>query len=136
MVEALALVKSLGHEESLLPVLHGLWVNAMTAGELEESMRWAEQMIDTATERQDEALLLSGLRVAMTFNSWLGHLVEAREYGDRLRQVYDLERHWEIADRTNSDPLTGDGIYRGQTLWMLGFPDQSVELTLANHTRL
>jgi tetratricopeptide (TPR) repeat protein len=39
--------------------------------------------------------------------------------------MYDARRHWHIAQDTNTDPLTGDGIYRGQYLWMLGYPDQA-----------
>ena len=39
--------------------------------------------------------------------------------------MYDPQRHWHIVQLTNTDPLTGDGIYRGQYLWMLGYPDQA-----------
>ena len=39
--------------------------------------------------------------------------------------MYDPQRHWHVAQLTNTDPLTGEGIYRGQYLWMLGYPDQA-----------
>jgi hypothetical protein len=55
----------------------------------------------------------------------LGDLTAARRYGDALHAMYDPRRHWHIAQLTNTDPLTGDGIYRGQYLWMLGYPDQA-----------
>ena len=49
--------------------------------------------------------------------------------GDHLRKLYDAERHAHIATLTNNDPLTADGSYRAQYLWMLGYPDQAVELS-------
>jgi predicted ATPase len=42
-----------------------------------------------------------------------------------LRDMYDPERHWHLAQLTNTDPFTGEGIYRGQFLWMIGYPDQA-----------
>jgi predicted ATPase len=40
--------------------------------------------------------------------------------------MYDSERHWHIAQLTNTDPLTGESIYRAQYLWIIGYPDQAV----------
>ena len=38
---------------------------------------------------------------------------------------------------TNNDPLTGEGIYRAQYIWMLGYPDQAVAASNArdDHAR-
>ena len=40
--------------------------------------------------------------------------------------MYDPQKHWHVVQKTNTDPLTGEGVYRGQYLWMLGYPDQAV----------
>ncbi len=56
---------------------------------------------------------------------WLGDFTAARQHGIALHAMYDLRHCWHIAQLTNTDPLTGDGIYRGQFLWMLGYPDQA-----------
>jgi tetratricopeptide (TPR) repeat protein len=47
--------------------------------------------------------------------------------------MYDPERHKHIVKLTNSDPLTADGIYRCQYLWMLGYPEQAIAVCQENH---
>ncbi len=128
---ALALARSLEHRESYLPVLHGLWVNMLTSGRLQESLEWATELLSTTSEEDD--LEIAGHRAAMTSHYWLGNLVSAREHGDKIRRMYDSERHQHIVSLTNSDPLTADGIYRCQYLWMLGYPDQAIAVSRDNH---
>ncbi|MBN8247201.1 MAG: AAA family ATPase [Verrucomicrobia bacterium] len=130
---ALALATSLRHSQSLLPTLHGLWVNSMTMGRLTKSRAWAERMLATAASTRDSDLQICGHRAAMTSAFWLGDLVAARRHGDVIRARYDAVRHGHLVKLTNSDPLTGDGIYRSQYLWMLGYPDQALEVCMANH---
>lgn len=131
------LAESLGHVESYLPVLHGLWVHNMSAGRLATSLAWATTMLDFATAVHNETLALSGHRAAMTSHFWRGELLPALAHGDKLRAMYSEERHGHIAARTNSDPLTGDGIYRSHYLWMLGYPDQARAMSdaTADHAR-
>ena len=40
--------------------------------------------------------------------------------------MYDPQKHWHVVQKTNTDPLTGESVYRGQYLWMLGYPEQAV----------
>ncbi|MCA3574799.1 MAG: tetratricopeptide repeat protein, partial [Aestuariivirga sp.] len=47
-------------------------------------------------------------------------------HGDLLKDMYDLKRHWHLAQLINTDPLTGEAVYRGMYLWMLGYPDQAI----------
>ena len=131
------LAESLGHVESYLPVLHGLWVHHMSGARLATSIGWAEKMLDFATSVRDENLELNGRRAAMASYFWKGELLLAREHGDTIRAVYDEHRHGHIAARTNSDPLTADGIYRSHYLWMLGYPDQARAMSqaTADHAR-
>lgn len=119
------LAKSLAHTDSYLPVLHGLWVHHMSACRLTTSIQWAERMLDFAVSTNDEGLEIAGRRAAMTSYFWKGDLLRARQHGDVVVAKYDPERHGQIAQRTHSDPLTGDGIYRAHYLWMLGYPDQA-----------
>jgi predicted ATPase len=71
-------------------------------------------------------MLIVGHRAASGSHYWLGNLAEARRHGDRVHALYDGERHRRLVLQTNTDPLTGEGIYRAQYLWMLGHPDQAV----------
>jgi tetratricopeptide (TPR) repeat protein len=55
-----------------------------------------------------------------------------------VHRLYDPERHWGLVARTNTDPFTGEGIYRAQFLWMMGYPDQALaanQATEANARR-
>ena len=127
---ALALARSLHHRESYLPLLHGLWVHHMSAGRHGEAMGWAHELLGAEpTTGDDDLLQICGHRAAMTSHFWMGHLDSAREHGDRIRMLYDIERHRPIATLTNNDPLTADGSYRAQYLWMLGYPDQALALS-------
>jgi class 3 adenylate cyclase/tetratricopeptide (TPR) repeat protein len=134
---AWALTQSLKHRESYLPVLHGLWVHFMSLGRLKTSIEWADTMQASAAAVKDEDLEICGHRAAMTSYFWMGELRKAQQHGDRVRALYDFERHRHIADLTNSDPLTSDGVYRSQYLWMLGYPDQAraVSDQTAKHAR-
>lgn len=125
---AIALARSLGQHQSYLPVLNGLWVHFMSAGRHATAMEWANELLATGAATGDDVLVLCGHRAAMTSNFWLGNLDEAVEHGHAITAAYDPERHWHIAARANNDPLTADGIYRSQALWMLGYPDAAATL--------
>ena len=130
---ALKLARSLGHRASYLPIMHGLWVQTLVAGRLEESLARADQLHAMAIAEDDDDLLIAGYRAAMTSSYWLGDLVSACDYGDKIRKMYDPKRFEHIVKLTNSDPLTADGIYRCQYLWMLGYPEQAIAVSLESH---
>jgi class 3 adenylate cyclase/tetratricopeptide (TPR) repeat protein len=122
---AWSLAESLDHRPSYAPVLHALWVHYLCVDQLAVSLQSAEKLLATGVATQDDGLEIVGHRAAVGSHYWLGDFTAARRYGDALHAKYDPRRHWHIAQLTNTDPLTGDGIYRGQYLWMLGYPDQA-----------
>ena len=89
------------------------------------SLKSAEKLLAAGAAARDDGLEIVGYRAAVGSYYWLGDFIAARRQGDALHAMYDPRRHWHIAQLTNTDPLTGDGIYRGQYLWMLGYPDQA-----------
>lgn len=123
------LAEALGHRAGYLPILNALWVHNMCTDRLDASMLWAGRLLDTAASTGDGALAVVGLRAAAGSAYWLGNFGPALEHGDALRARYDPEAHWHVAQLTNTDPLTGEGIYRAQVLWMLGYPDQAIVAT-------
>ena len=125
---AFSLARSLDEHESYLPVLNGLWVHFMSAGRHALAMEWAGELLATGAATGDDDLVLCGHRAAMTSTFWLGNLRESEAHGDAIVATYDAERHRQIAARTNNDPLTINGVYRSQALWMLGYPDQAAAL--------
>jgi class 3 adenylate cyclase/tetratricopeptide (TPR) repeat protein len=122
---AWSLTESLDHRPSYAPVLHSLWVHYLCVDRLALSLQSAEKLLAAGAATRDDSLVLVGYRAAVGSHYWLGDFTAARRNGDALHALYDSERHWHIAQLTNTDPVTGDGIYRGQYLWMLGYPDQA-----------
>lgn len=122
---AWSLTEALDHRPSYAPVLHSLWVHYLCVDRLILSLQSTEKLLAAGAAAGDDSLLLVGYRTAIGSRYWLGDFIAARQNGDALRAIYDPQRHWHIAQLTNTDPLTGDGIYRGQYLWMLGYPDQA-----------
>ncbi len=122
---AWSLAESLDHRPSYAPVLHSLWVHYLCVDQLALSLKSTEKLLAAGAATRDESLVLVAYRAAVGSHYWLGDFEAARQNGDALRAMYDPQRHWHIAEQTITDPLTGDGIYRGQYLWMLGYPEQA-----------
>jgi tetratricopeptide (TPR) repeat protein len=120
------LAQSLNQTTSYLPILNALSVHYMTAGQLAESLRWADRLLKAAAELSDDCLEIIGHRAAGACQYWLGEFEAARRSGDEVHRLYDPERHGSLVALTNTDPFTGEGIYRSQFIWMLGYPDSAL----------
>jgi tetratricopeptide (TPR) repeat protein len=120
------LAQSLKQTAAYLPVLNALSVHHMTAGQLAESLRWADRLLKTGAELGDDRLEIMGHRAAGACHYWLGDFAAARRSGDEVHRLYDPERHGSLVAFTNTDPFTGEGIYRSQFIWMLGYPDAAL----------
>ncbi len=128
---AWALAETLAYRDGYVPILNALWVNQMCADKLARSLEWANKLISMAASDGDTFDVV-GHRAASASHFWLGDFADARQHGDLVRARYDQQRHWNIVHLTNTDPLTGEGIYRSQYLWILGYPDQAAEAARAN----
>jgi class 3 adenylate cyclase/tetratricopeptide (TPR) repeat protein len=126
------------HLPAYLPILSALAVHYMSAGALTESLRRVDELLKAAKETGDDSLEIIGHRSAAATHYWQGDFLAARRSGDRVHELYNPERHWRLPMLTNTDPFSGEGIYRSQFLWMLGYPDQAraaSEATEANARR-
>lgn len=110
-----------------LPILNALSIHFMCVNRLADSLRWAEHLLQQGAELGDQNLEIVGHRAASACHYWLGEFEAARRAGDHVHRLYDPERHRGIVALTNIDPFTGEGIYRAQFLWMMGYPDQALE---------
>ena len=132
------LAQSLNHSAAYLPILNALAVHYMCMDQLGESLRWSDRLLKAGAELGDDRLEIVGHRAASGCHYWLGEFAAARLSGDQVHRLYDPERHWGLASLTNTDPFTGEGIYRPQFLWMMGYPDQALaacQATEANARR-
>jgi class 3 adenylate cyclase/tetratricopeptide (TPR) repeat protein len=124
---ALEIAKALGQPGAIIQVLWGLWVYYLIRGNARESVTLAEEALRVAQEADDEALLVARVIAAAT-HFWHGELREALKQGDAILALYDERKHWHIADQFNHDPKTIAGIYGQHCLWILGYPDQALEV--------
>jgi len=123
---AWVLASSLQHKASYLPILNALWVHYMSTDKLALSLNWAERALKIGLDSADGDLTVVAYRALSGSHYWEGKFALARHYGDLLQALYDPQKHWHVVQKTNTDPLTGEAIYRGQYLWMMGYPDQAV----------
>ena len=125
---ALALAKSLERHDALVPILWGLTVNVLTQGRVAESLPWAEEMLDIARATGDADLLIAGHTLACACYCWSGEFTKAVEHADKVRDLYDDEKHRHLADILNHDPKTRAGIFGSICTWILGYPDRALRL--------
>ncbi len=125
------LAQSLNHTEAYLPILNALAVHYMCMDQLTELLRWADRLLKAGEQLRDDRLEIVGHRAASACHYWLGEFAAARLSGDQVHKLYEPERHWGLAALTNTDPFTGEGIYRPQFLWMMGYPDQALAASQA-----
>jgi class 3 adenylate cyclase len=124
---ALGLATVLRRDDALLPILWGLCLNVLVRGRIDESLRWATQILDAAEAYQDPDLLVGGHTAAMCSYFYLGELIKAREHADQALALYSEERHGHLVRILNHDLKTLSLIYTARLTWMLGYPEQAVK---------
>ena len=65
----------------------------------------------------------------MISHFYLGQLLEAREHGNRVLALYDPQRAGRWMQLTGHDLRTVVGVFSSQWTWMLGYPDQAVQVS-------
>ena len=123
------LAKSQGKPQSLLIGLWGMWVNTITQGRIAESLEWAQRLLAEGNEAEDIDLQIFGHGAAMISHFYLGQLLEAREQGNRVLALYDPQRAGRWMQLTGHDLRTVVGVCSSQWTWMLGYPDQAVQVS-------
>ena len=121
--------KNQGKPQSLLIGLWGMHVNALTQGRIAESLEWAQRLLAEGSEAGDIDLQIFGHASAMNSHFYLGQLLEAREHGDRVLALYDPQRAGRWMQFTGHDLRTAVGVFAHQWTWMLGYPDQAVQVS-------
>jgi tetratricopeptide (TPR) repeat protein len=126
---ALALARSLGRTDALLPIFWGLWSHLLCRGRIAESLDLVKDTLDAAEACGDSDLLIVGHMEAMCSYAFLGELIKAREHGDRVVALYREDAHRHMVNLTNQGPKTVVGVYASHWTWMLGYPDQAVQVS-------
>jgi len=120
--------KSRGKPQSLLIGLYGMWVSTFTQGRIAESLDWAQRLLAEGGQAEDTDLQIFGHLAAQCSRFYLGQLVEAREQGHEVLALYDPLRAERWMHLMGHDFRTGVGVYSANWTWMLGYPDQAVQV--------
>ena len=125
----LALAKRQGTPESLLVALYGLWISTLTQGRIAEALGWGERLLDEGNKTEDIDLRILGHTACMISHFYLGHLLAAREHGNRGVALYDPQRADRWMQLTGHDTRTVFLGWSAHWTWMLGYPDQAVQMS-------
>jgi class 3 adenylate cyclase/tetratricopeptide (TPR) repeat protein len=128
---ALALAKSLGRNDALLPILWGLTLNVVTQGRIAEAFQWVKETLETAKATRDPNLSITGHVLANTYYYFIGSPHEALHHHREVLDLYDAESHGHLVKLLNHDPKSRTGAYASICTWMLGYPEQAVRLCRA-----
>ena len=130
------LCQQAGEIPQLFPVLFGLWVSYLVRAELQTAHELGKQLLRRAKSLQDPALLMEAHMTLGFTLLGLGELASAREHFERGIALYDSQQHRSHSFLYGQDPGVTCLAYAAFALWLLGYPDQSLEkireaLTLA-----
>lgn len=128
---ALRLAKTLARNEALLPIYFGMTASLVLQGRLAEGLDWVNEMLMSGQANGDADLLIMGHRSACTTYFWLGDFVQSREHGLKVLELYDEHAHRHLAESTNVDPRTIVELYISIDAWILGYPEQALQLSKA-----
>jgi DNA-binding SARP family transcriptional activator/predicted ATPase len=126
---ARAVSTRLGDGTYLLPVLYGLWNNAIVGGRHEEALAIGEDFLRLGTELDDAATPVAWRAVGLPL-FFLGRLAEARTCLERAvaAPVDDVRA---LLDRYGEDPRMAGNVTLAWQLWLLGYPDEAVRASAA-----
>jgi predicted ATPase len=106
-----------------------MYVNTQNQGRVAEALKWAQRLLAEGNEARDIDLQIWGHAAVMNTHFRLGHLLEAREHGNRVLELYDPQRAGRWMQLTGHDLRTVVGIFSSHWTWMLGYPDQAVQVS-------
>jgi class 3 adenylate cyclase/tetratricopeptide (TPR) repeat protein len=131
----LRLAESQGNTQSLLLAMWWVWTNTITQGRIADSLPWVTRLLAEGAESDDVDLRIFAHATAMVQHFLSGQLVESREQTDRTLALYDPRRAERWILLTGHDLRTFVNVYACQLLWMLGYPDQAVQLSEASRAQ-
>ena len=123
---ALALTRSQGCRDRMLPILRGLTLNVLAQGRVAESLPRMEETLDLAQLIGDTDQLATGHALACACYCSAGEFIKVLTHADNVRDFYDSKTHYQFAKVFNNDPITIAGIFSSMCTWVLGYPDRAL----------
>jgi class 3 adenylate cyclase/predicted ATPase len=120
---AQALCAQVGSKSDAFPVSRGLWNSYLFRAEMLKAREHGEELLHLAEQIGDDALIVEAHRVVATVSFFMGDFLTARKHAEAGIDVYDPERHRELAFVYGADPQVVCELYGALSQWMLGYPD-------------
>ncbi|RME61647.1 MAG: hypothetical protein D6790_07490, partial [Caldilineae bacterium] len=124
---AQVLYQQIGGASELFPVLHGLHRYHIARAEFLTSLNLAQQCLDLARGQSDPALLVAAHRMMGTSLYFLGEFTTALDHYEQGMALYEPGQHASYMLLSGQDEGVGCRGYATWALWVLGYPDQSLE---------
>jgi len=128
---ALALCEQVGDDQQRFGALYGLWAFSMVGGRLPSALERGRQLLAHADRDHNTTSLMLAHRAMGTTYLLIGDQVAAREHTALGFELYDRQLHGALAFRIGHDPGVAMGVYRGWTLWLLGYGDEGLAASQA-----
>jgi predicted ATPase len=123
------LCQQLGEIPQLFTVLRGQWVSYNVQAQYQTAAAIGEQLLQLAQQANEPALLIQAHEACAGTAQFLGDVVRARAHCEKGLALYDPRRHHDLALVYGYDSGTACLARLILNLWVLGYPDQSMEKT-------
>ncbi len=128
------LCRQIGDTVQLFPVLRGLMMHYMVAGQLQTASQLGEQLLHLAQSQPEPAhLMLAHFQLGNVL-FWLGKPASARTLHTQAIAIYDPRQHQALALHYGLDIGVVSRGYLAVELWQLGYPDQAMQNIREAHT--
>jgi adenylate cyclase len=124
---ALELSKAVGEASKQLSVLRGLSTYYVFLGEFEKSVLIGEQILALADAYDDSNMRLAGHLLLGYSLAFLDNLKSGLDHLEKALAYYDPNRQETHRFRLGSNPVVAGTTTSALLLWMLGFPDRSLQ---------
>ena len=125
LVRASELCQALNDDATFVPVLVGLGRFYDMRADHNAIERLTHETLDLLQRVKDPTLALQLHTRLGTSNLLRGELGQAQEHHTRVLELYDPQRHRELALHFGADPAVLAGVLSSWSLWLAGWPDQA-----------
>jgi len=109
-------------------VLWALWAYYVVRGDLNVSIKFAEEFLEVSKRRNDSALLVEANSMFVLEHLLAGRFFETREQMDECIARYSVEKHGHLAYQFTQDPLVVAGTLGSWNEYALGYPDRARQI--------
>jgi predicted ATPase len=117
-------------DDTIYPVLFGVWVSAATRGKHATAMEMAHEMQNLVARTDDAHVKLSANLMSAVSHMHVGNLLDARDYFDATIKISETVSAEESSANTllyGLDITAGGYVYGAWCTWLLGYPEAAMK---------